>query len=125
MQHQTQLSDSIISNDRALVNFAIQYIYQHIKNNISVYDIAEYLQVSRQYVHRIFKKRTGTTVSAYISHKKIEYAMMDILLGIEDTASAYLKYNFKNKQAFIGQIQHYMYTVPAVDSLPTGAAHKK
>lgn len=95
MQHQAQLSDSIIPNDQALVNVAIQYIYQNIRNNISVYDLAEYLQVSRQYVHRIFKNGPGMTVSAFVSHKKIEYAMMDIILGVEDTASAYLKYNFK------------------------------
>ena len=75
MQHHVQLSDSIISNSQTLVNSAIQYIYQNIKNNISVYDISEYLQVSRQYVHRIFKKQTGMTVNTFISHKKIEYAM--------------------------------------------------
>ncbi|MCI1030901.1 MULTISPECIES: helix-turn-helix domain-containing protein [Raoultella] len=125
MQHQAQLSDSIIPNDQALVNVAIQYIYQNIRNNISVYDLAEYLQVSRQYVHRIFKKRTGMTVSAFVSHKKIEYAMMDIILGVEDTASAYLKYNFKSKHAFIGQIQNYMHTAPAASNLPAVTAHKK
>lgn len=106
MEHHVQLSDSIISNSQTLVNSAIQYIYQNIKNNISVYDISEYLQVSRQYVHRIFKKQTGMTVNTFISHKKIEYAMMDIILGIEDADSAYLKYNFKSKHAFFNQIQH-------------------
>lgn len=71
MHHQVQLSDSIISNSQALVNFAIQYIYQNINNNISVYDISEYLQVSRQYVHRVFKKQTGVTVNKFISNKKL------------------------------------------------------
>lgn len=125
MHHQVQLSDSIISNSQALVNFAIQYIYQKINNNISVYDISEYLQVSRQYVHRIFKKQTGVTVNKFISNKKIEYAIMDIILGIEDTDSAYLKYNFKSKHAFVDQIQHYIHTTPALYSLPALAAYKK
>lgn len=125
MQHQAQLPDNKKPNEQALINVAIQYIYQNIKNNISVYDIAEYLNVSRQYVHRIFKKRTGMTVGAFVTNKKIEYAMTDIILGIEDTTSAYLKYNFKSKHAFIGQIQHYMHAAPATYNPQTFTTPKK
>lgn len=107
MQHLNQTLDCRTSKQKTLVELAIQYIYKNIKSNISVYDIAEYLQVSRQYLHRIFKKQTGMTTSAFITHKKIEYAIVDIILGNEDIASAHLKYNFKSKHKLIEQIRHH------------------
>ncbi|WP_235317301.1 helix-turn-helix transcriptional regulator, partial [Klebsiella variicola] len=39
-----------------------QYIYLNIKENISVTDIAFVFGVTRQYLHRKFKKETGQSI---------------------------------------------------------------
>ena len=43
-----------------------EYIYSHIKERITIEDLADELGVSASYLSRLFKKETGDSVSAYI-----------------------------------------------------------
>lgn len=52
----------------------IDYIYAHIKERITIADLAEYTALSTSYLSRLFKKETGVSVSDYIREKKIEKA---------------------------------------------------
>lgn len=51
-----------------------EYIYAHIKERITVEDLAQALGVSPSYLSRLFKKETGESVSAYIRERKIAVA---------------------------------------------------
>lgn len=51
-----------------------EYIYAHIKERITIEELAEELGVSAGYLSRIFKKETGDSVSGYIRRQKIEMA---------------------------------------------------
>ncbi|MDE6913391.1 MAG: AraC family transcriptional regulator [Lachnospiraceae bacterium] len=52
----------------------IDYIYAHIKERITIEDLAEYTNLSASYLSRLFKKETGVSVSDYVREKKIEKA---------------------------------------------------
>lgn len=52
----------------------IDYIYAHIKERITVEDLAQYTGLSVSYLSRLFKKETGVSVSDYVREKKIEKA---------------------------------------------------
>ncbi len=52
----------------------IDYIYEHLHTRITIHDLSEYVGLNPSYLSRLFKKETGTTVSAYIQNKKIETA---------------------------------------------------
>lgn len=52
----------------------IDYIYAHIKERITIEDLAEYTGLSASYLSRLFKKETGVSVSDYVREKKIEKA---------------------------------------------------
>ncbi len=56
------------------VNICINYIYAHIKERITIENLAEYSGLSASYLSRLFKKETGVSVSDYIREKKIEKA---------------------------------------------------
>lgn len=56
------------------VALCIDYIYVHIKERITIENLAEYTQLSTSYLSRLFKKETGISVSDYVREKKIEQA---------------------------------------------------
>ena len=56
------------------INVCKEYIYSHIKERITIEDLADELGVSASYLSRLFKKETGESVSAYIRKQKIEMA---------------------------------------------------
>ena len=55
-----------------LITTCIDYIYAHIKERITIEDLAEYTSLSASYLSRLFKKETGVSVSEYVREKKIE-----------------------------------------------------
>ena len=56
------------------VLLAIDYIYYHLHEQISVKDIAEELNLHPNYLSVLFHKETGMRISDYITNKKIETA---------------------------------------------------
>lgn len=53
---------------------AQQYILERIQTNIRVYDIAESIGISVDYLSKMFKKDTGTAIKDYIAEIKVEKA---------------------------------------------------
>ena len=53
---------------------AIDYIYVHILERITVNDLADAIGISPTYLSRIFKQETGVAVSEYVRQRKIEVA---------------------------------------------------
>lgn len=56
------------------VTTCIDYIYAHIKERITIEDLADDTGLSASYLSRLFKKETGVSVSDYVREKKIEKA---------------------------------------------------
>lgn len=61
-------------NTSAPVTSCIDYVYAHIKDRITIEDLAEYTGFSTSYLSRLFKQEIGISVSDYIREKKIEKA---------------------------------------------------
>ncbi len=51
---------------------ATEYIAQHLKEKITVSDIAAFIGISNEYLCRLFKNETGQTLISYINRVKIE-----------------------------------------------------
>ena len=56
------------------VSEAIDYIYVHIHDRITVEDIASAISISPTYLSRIFKQEIGKSISEYIRERKIDAA---------------------------------------------------
>lgn len=90
------------------INACKEYIYSHIKERITIEDLADGLGVSASYLSRLFKKETGISVSTYIRDEKIKIAKN--LLKYSD----YSIIDIANRLAFSSQshfIQQFRETV--------------
>lgn len=56
------------------VTACIDYIYAHIKERITIEDLAAHTSLSASYLSRLFKEEVGISVSDYIREKKVEKA---------------------------------------------------
>jgi AraC-like DNA-binding protein len=58
------------------VRQAIRYIHQHYDGELQVKDIAAAVSVHPGYLHRIFKRQTGTSVLDYVTAYRVDKAKM-------------------------------------------------
>ena len=66
-----QKKSSILSKP---VMQCVDYIYAHIKERITIQDLADYTGLSTNYLSRVFKQNLGVSISDYIRQQKIEKA---------------------------------------------------
>lgn len=52
----------------------VNYIYSHIKERITIQDLADYTGLSSSYLSRVFKRNLGVSISDYVREQKIEKA---------------------------------------------------
>lgn len=84
---------------------ALNYIYIHRNESISVDDVAKFVGVSSSYLSRLFKKEVGVSVSDYVRQKKIEtatnllkfspYSMVDIANRLSFSSQSHFIQTFK------------------------------
>lgn len=89
------------------INECIQYIYAHIKERITVDTLAEHIGLSTNYISRLFKEKTGISVSDFIREKKIEKAQN--LLKYSDYSSIEIAnyLSFSSQSHFIQLFKKY------------------
>ena len=86
-----------LNTDSKHINACKEYIYAHVKDRITIEDLANELGVSASYLSRLFKKETGVSVSVYIRRQKIDVAKN--LLRFSD----YSMIEFANRLSFSSQ----------------------
>lgn len=77
------------------INRAIDYIFDHLEENITVEDIAQHCYFSKYYFNRIFKSVTGESIYAFVKRLRIEKAAFLLQSSISITDIAY-KYGFSS-----------------------------
>lgn len=89
-----------------------EYIYAHIKERITVEDLADALGVSASYLSRLFKKETGESISAYIRARKI--AVAENLLKYTDHSMIEIAnlLSFSSESHFIQQFREVVGLTP-------------
>ena len=67
----------------------LDYINQHLAENLSVSILAAHFYLSNSYLHKIFKAATGTTINRYITAKRISRAKVLLMEGcsVAETSS--------------------------------------
>lgn len=65
---------------KEVINQSIDYIIQHINENLTIKDVSEHFHFSRYYFCRSFKKVTGESVYDFIKRLKMDQSAIDIKL---------------------------------------------
>ena len=90
----------------------VDYIYSHIKERITIAELAQYTGLSESYLSRLFKQNLGVSISDYIREKKIEKATH--LLKYSDKSiidiSTYL--SFSSQSHFIQTFEKFTGLTP-------------
>ena len=71
---QAQKSDIKVRSAEMHVNKAIEYIKNNYWRRITIPEIADYVNINRTYLCKIFKNYMGISPSQYILNLKMEYA---------------------------------------------------
>lgn len=73
--HNAEHSEGIrISTTQQTVADIIRYLNEHIHESVSLRDLSEHFYLHPDYISRIFKKHTNTTVGSYITLQKMALA---------------------------------------------------
>lgn len=88
-----------------IVNQAIAYVYDNVAEKITVNEIAEKLNISREYLSSKFKKITGQPLPDFITEQKIALAkkllrfsdkpLIEIANYLSFSSQAYFQTQFK------------------------------
>ena len=83
---------------------AIDYIYVHIMDRITVNELAEAIRISPAHLSRIFKQETGVSVSEYIRQRKIDVAKNLLRFSDYDFVEIAVMLSYSSQSHFI---QHF------------------
>lgn len=89
-----------------------EYIYAHIKERITIEDLADELGVSASYLSRLFKKETGDSVSAYIRRHKIDMAKNLLRYSDYSMIDIANRLSFSSQSHFIQQFHEVVGMTP-------------
>ena len=81
------------------LNHVIDYIEEHLTDDLSLEIISEYAGVSDYHFRQIFFYLSGLTLSEYIKNRKLSEASMDLLHG-EKVTDVALKYGYQSMDGF-------------------------
>ena len=81
------------------IEAVINYIEEHIQEDLSVDQISHSIGYSKFYLHRIFQIYTGLSIKAYVRKRKMYHALVDLQteLRVIDIA---LKYGYASERSF-------------------------
>ena len=94
------------------INACKEYIYAHIKERITIEDLADALGVSSSYLSRLFKKETGVSVSAYIRNRKIDMAKNLLRFSNDSMIDIANRLSFSSQSHFIQQFREVVEMTP-------------
>ena len=93
---------------------AIDYIYVHIMERITINDLAAAVSVSPAHLSRIFKQETGISVSEYIRQRKIDMAKNLLQFSNYELADIAAMLSYSSQSHFIQHFRSQMGMTPKV-----------
>ncbi len=71
---QEVMDNGLLGIHNEYIKKAIYYIYQNYKTIESIDDICNAININKEYLCRLFKKETGKTINAYLTHYRLSTA---------------------------------------------------
>ncbi|WP_313347173.1 AraC family transcriptional regulator [Sedimentibacter sp.] len=100
------------------LNYVIDYIDDHLTDDISLDKISEYAGVSDYHFRKIFFYLSGMTLNEYIKKRKLSEANKDLLNGEKVTDVAF-KYGYQSMDGFTRAFKKWSGFLPS-DVIKTG-----
>lgn len=82
------------------VQKAVDFIESHLKEDISLYDISQYVNFSVPHFYRIFKAIAGETVKSYILKRRLSCAADELKESNRNISEIAYEYGFESHDVF-------------------------
>lgn len=82
------------------ISEAVNYIEEHITDDITMYDVAEHVHVSPFYFHKGFSILCGYTVTEYIRNRRLALAGQELLANDSTVMELAMKYGYESPDSF-------------------------
>lgn len=105
------------------INKAINYIEDHLLEEINVEEVSNQVFVSKSNFQRIFHMITGITIGEYIRSRRLSLAGQDLLLSDSKVADIALKYHYDTPESFSKAFSRF-YGISPSDVKASGAVLK-
>lgn len=102
-----------VNKNLEMVKSGIKYIRKHIKENMTIDEIAAYAGYSKYHFCRCFKDITGHTVNSYINQAKIDQAYKQLSQGESNVGDIAAEYGFNDISYFTKVFKKYTHTLPS------------
>ena len=90
----------------------IDYIYDHLNENITVSSLADYLQINPTYLSKLFAKETKLTLSKYIKRERLRAAANMLKFSDYSIGEISEYFCFSSQSHFTNAFQEEFYTTP-------------
>jgi len=94
------------------LNHAINYMEEHLTDNITCEDVAQNIYISNFHFQRTFNLLTGLTVGEYIRNRRLSLAGQDLLKGGVKAIDVALKYCYETPESFSKAFSRFHGTTP-------------
>lgn len=101
-----------VSTDQRVLG-VLEYLGKHLRDNLSLEDLACRFNVSKNYLNILFRRATGTTVNHYIRIKRLGLARKEILQGAHVKEAAY-NAGFEDYSNFFKAYKSFYGSAPSV-----------
>jgi AraC-like DNA-binding protein len=99
---QNKVSFQKHSLTKDLYSQMINYIYHHVKENITLKQLSNEFYVSCSYISKVFRQHLGMSAHQYILRLKLDRILSEIVLGRPISVVSY-EYGFNNYSSFYRQ----------------------
>jgi len=107
---------------------SIDYIEDHLCDDLSLEDIASQSGFSLKHLYRIFPRLTGMTIKEYVRFRRLSKAALDIRDGNEKILDVSIRYGYSSQEAFSrafkelfsifpGQYRHSGMPIPLISKI--------
>ena len=100
-----------VMSDHPRVRQWLQYMDQHLTEDLDVDALAETFYISKYHMMRLFHKETGFTVHSYLSHRRLLYARELMNGGMRATEACY-RCGYRSYSSFTRSYAKYFGTTP-------------
>ena len=100
-----------VMTDNPRVRQWLQYIDQHLAEDLDVDALAEAFYISKYHMMRLFHQETGFTVHSYLSHRRLLYARELMNGGMRATEACY-RCGYRSYSSFTRSYGKYFGTTP-------------
>lgn len=96
------------------IHKAIEYMEEHLLDNISYEDVAGQLFMSNYHFHRLFSMITGITANEYIRNRKLSMAGQELIMSDKKVIDIAFKYGYGTPESFAKAFSRFHGVTPNV-----------